>query len=764
MNSGPERNDPIEPDHQLVIAEMQKKLQRYEEAMTSMSAEQEEEDVIDLREYWNVLLRRKWTVIIVMIVLLVGTFIATAMMTPVYRATTVLQIERDTGDVLEYKGVTAEESGWSSDFYQTQYELLKSRALASRVIDQLGIQDASSSAEKDAPGFISEMLSGVKSGINSMLTTREEAVTPEEDAALPPDLESSFLGSLGVQPVRNSRLVKIYYDSTNAKEAALIVNTLASSYVDMTLERRFEASTYATGFLDDRIKQVRADLEDSEQALADYNKERGIINQDDKLGILMDKLREMNAALVGVETARIAEESRYQEMISTSDASMSQFLDSQVVQSLKQRKAGLQSEYQELLKIYKPAYPKMVQLQNQVAQVDKDMGEEIDNIRSAIKAKYQAKLREEAKLTESIDSTRKEIMSLQQRSTNFQSLKREVDTNRELYDGLLQRMKEVGVSAGITTNNISVVDRAQTPRYAYKPSLRKNMMIALMLGLFGGVLLAFLFESLDDSIKSSESLEKIVDKPVLGAIPLVSVQELGDLENHSLFAYRSPTSAFAEAYRSMRTALMFSTAGGAPKIMHFTSANAGEGKTTTAISTAINFTLTGGKVLLIDADLRNPSLHKTFSSPNNMGLANYLAGDIEPAKIARKTSIENLFVIPSGPVPPNPAELLSGAKMMDLVSLGARRFDYVIIDSPPVLGLADSLILADIAQATLLVVSANTTRKGALEACLKRLQHARANILGTVFTKIEMGKGGYGYDYHYSYDYGVSDDEPGLKT
>ena len=746
MNSDPSQNNPVEPDHQLVLAEMKKKLQRYEEAMTSMATEQEDEDVIDLREYWNILVRRKGTVFISLIVLLIGTLIATAMMTPIYRATTVLQIERDSGKVLEFQNVIADEAVNAKDFYQTQYELLQSRTLAGRVIDQLGLQESNSLNPQEDKGFLASLISSIKGVF-------EEDETADDE--LPPDLETLFLDNLTVQPVKKSRLVRLHYDSPNAEESTLVINTLASGFIDMTLERRFDASTYAKGFLEERIKQVRADLEDSERELVEYNQKRGIINQDDKLGILMGKLKEMNKTLVAVEAMRIEKESTYQEMLKTTDASMSQILDSPVIQALKARKTTLQTEYQELLKVYKPAYPKMVQLRNQIDQVNSEIAQEIGSIRSAVKAKYQAKVREEIKLTESIANTRKEIISLQQRSTNFQTLKREVDTNRELYDGLLQRMKEVGVAAGVSNNNISIVDRAEVPRKKFKPKLLKNLAIALALGLFGGVLLAFLFESLDDTIKTTADLEKLIDKPVLGAIPRISSKEVSDIDDLALYAYESPTSAFAEAYRSMRTALMFSTTEGAPKVLHFTSGNAGEGKTTTAVSTAINFTQTGGNVLLIDADLRNPSLHKIFALPNNAGLTNYLSGDVKPSDIAQSTEVKHLYVISSGPIPPNPAELLSGGKMKDLISLGTKRFDYVVIDSPPVLGLADALILADISQATLMVVSANSTRNGAIEAGLKRLQHSRAHIIGTVLTKFEMNKSGYGYDYNYSYEYGT---------
>ncbi|TDG12866.1 polysaccharide biosynthesis tyrosine autokinase [Seongchinamella unica] len=741
-----DKHEPVAPDHQLALADMQKQLARYEQAFANIAAQPEpDDDFIDLRELWHMLWRRRWTILVTMGLILLVTAIATAMMTPIYRATTVLQIERDTGKVLEFQEVTAEESASARDFYQTQYELLQSRTLARRVIDQLGLQDAPAGQEE--PGALRQMVTAVR-----------EFIVGEEEAQeqLPPDLEALFLENLTVQPVSNSRLVRLHYDSPNREQAALIVNTIARAYVDMNLERRFEASTYAKSFLEDRIKQVRADLEDSERALVEYTQARGIINQEDKQDILMEKLKEMNRAQVVAESQRIEAESQYQEALTASSASLAQALDSQVIQGLKDRRTELQSEYRELLKVFKPDYPKMLQLQEQIDQIDAELDTEINHIRDGIKIKYQAKLREEAKLAESIAATREEILSLNARSTDFQTLKREVDTNRELYDGLLQRMKEVGVAAGVSNNNISVVDKAEIPRGKHKPKPLLNLMLALVLGGFAGAALAFLFEMLDDTVKSAAELEKLVRKPVLGVIPRLAGKGAPEGEQLAIHAYMEPTSALAEAHRSMRTALMFSTAEGAPKTLHFTSVTAGEGKTTSAANTAITFAQTGSKVLLIDADLRNPSLHKVFARPNDNGLTNYLTGDAEPARVTQRTGVDNLFLMTSGPVPPNPAELLHGARMLDLASLAAKRFDYVIIDGPPLLGLADALLLADVAQASLLVVAAGQARNGGVEAGLKRLQHSRANVLGTVLTKLDLNKSSYGYgaDYGYAYSYG----------
>ncbi|MEP5568713.1 MAG: polysaccharide biosynthesis tyrosine autokinase [Halioglobus sp.] len=744
----------IAPDHQLALADMQKQLARYEEALSTMSDAQPEadDDFIDLRELWNMLVRRRWTIIITAGVILVATMIVTAMMTPIYRAMTVVQIERDSGKVLDFEGVTAEEAANSKDFYQTQYQLLQSRTLARRVIDQLGMQDAPK--EEVEPSAFASMIADVK----SMFASEEPAL----EEPLPPNLESRLLRNLTVQPVSNSRLVRLHYDSPNREQAALIVNTIARAFVDMNLERRFEASTYAKSFLEDRIKQVRADLEDSERALVEYTQSRGIINQEDKQEILMEKMREMNRAQVEAESDRIEAESQYQEMLTASADGLAQALDSAVIQGLKARRTELQSEYQELLKIYKPGYPKMQQLQDQMDQIEAEIVMEINNIREGIKIKYQAKLREEAKLDESIAAYRDEILDLNARSTDFQTLKREVDTNRELYDGLLQRMKEVGVAAGVTNNNISVIDKAEIPRGKHKPKPLANMILALVLGSFAGAALAFLFEMLDDTVKGASDLEKLINKPVLGIIPKLTGKGAPEGDRVSLHSFLEPTSALAEAHRSMRTALMFSTTEGAPKVLHFTSVGPGEGKTTTAVNTAITFAQTGSSVLLVDGDLRNPSLHKVFSKPNDNGLTNYLTGDAEPARVTQPTGVDKLYVMTSGPVPPNPAELLHGSRILDLVALAGKRFDYVIIDGPPLLGLADALLLADVAHATLFVAAAGQARNGGVEAGLKRLQHSRANVIGSVLTKFDLNKSSYGYGgdygYAYSYSYGVDDE------
>lgn len=751
MSADHERHGSVPPDQQLAIAEMRKQLARYEEAFSAPVDDRDDEDIIDLRAYWNILWRRKWTVLITVLVLVLGVAVISSMMTPIYRATVVMQIERESGKVLDFQAVTAEEAVNAKDFYQTQYELLRSRTLSRRVIDRLGL---SFGGGAEGTGSSGNPVSSIVRSVKGALFGEKG---PESTETATGAEETAFLAALTVQPVRNSRLVKLHYDSPDPDEAALVVNSLAEEFVAMNLERRFDASTYAKDFLEERIQQVRTDLEDSERELVRYSQQRGIINQEDRLGILTDKLREMNVALVEVEAERLEAESEYQEMLSASTTNLAQMLDSPVIQNLKREKSDLEAEYQELLKVFKPAYPRMERLQERIAQVSADIEDEISQIRGGVQVRYQAKLREEAKLQESIANTQQQMLDLQERSTDFQTLKREVDTNRELYDGLLQRMKEVGVAAGVSTNNISVVDAAQVPRQKFKPRLLLNVAIGMALGLFLGVLLAFLFESLDDTLKSADELEKLVRKPVLGVVPKVRDEKRsGALALH---AHENPTSAFAEAYRSLRTALMFSTENGAPRVLHVTSVSPEEGKTTTAVSTAINLAQNGASVLLIDGDLRNPSLHKVFRLGNELGLSDLLVSEQKPAEVTRSTEVDGLFVITSGRLPPSPAELLSSGRMVDLKGLASKRFDYVIIDSPPLLGLADAVILADLADATLLVAAAKSTRSKSLEAGIKRLrQHARSNIIGTVLTKFDLERAGmgYGYGYEYQYSYGPS--------
>ena len=719
--------------------------------------EESDSDGLDLRELWQVVLKRRWTIIVFAAIVVVAAVTATYLMTPIYRASLILQIDREDIKVTKIEDVApTDASTGGQDYLQTQYELLKSRSLAQRVIEQMGLADQP--AEPPPPSMMQQVKAWVVAwlpggGVSQDAAAAREPADAAADGNRIEGVISGFLGGLTIEPVRNSRLVRLHYNSPDPKLAAAILNNLAKSYINLNLERRFDATTYARNFLQERLQQVKAKLEESERELVELSRREEIISVDQKESVITGNLTAASAALIEAGKQRMGAESVYRQMLGTRGQGLTQVLESKIIQDLKQTKAKLEAEYQENLSTYKPAYPTMVQLRGQIKQVDAMINEEVGNIRAAITSNYEAAKAEEAMLRANLDKMKQEVLSLQGRSIPLNILRREADTNRQLYDGLLQRYKEVGVAAGVGTNNISVVDEAKVPAGPYKPSLRQNALLALVLGLLGGVGLAFLFEHLDDTFRRPEELERLLDLPLLGVIPKTPL-EPGDDRAIALIGHDDPRSAFAEAYRSVRTALQFSTASGVPRLLTVTSAMTGEGKSTTALSLAIQFAQAGKQTLLIEADLRKPSIHRTLRLDNQTGLTNYLAGgEAQPVEITRPTHIPNLFAIPSGPLPPNPAELLSSARMVELLALAAGKFDQVIVDSPPLLGLADALIIGNLCEGTLLTIEMASTPRGYVQGAVKRLRGARVPLLGTILTKLEARAGAYGYYRSYYYYY-----------
>lgn len=719
-------------------------------SMPDFRDDREEMGLLDL---WRVLVKRKWTIFTFFLIVVTAVVTATFLTTPIYRASLTLQIEKEPPKVVESGNVIPTESGDDSDFYQTQYELLESRSLVKRVMDQLELAEKPAFVGAEKPSPWSTLLSWAKEQVKW-----DASAQPTESR--PPNLVPKFLNALNVEPVHNSRLVKVHFDSPDPQLATQIVNTYADTFINLNLERRFDASAYAKEWLEDQIRQTKAKLEESERQLLEFARREEIIAVGDQQPIASQKLEQVTESLARVQERRIEAEALYRQM-QRSSGSLPQILESPVIQEFKALQASLEAEYQDNLKLYKPAYPKMQALRSRIQQVESKIGSEMGSIRSAVRTQYEAAVANEELLKAQVESIKGEVMTAQNRSIQYNIFKREVDTNRQLYDGLLQRYKEVGVAGGVGTNNISVIDWAEAPHRPFKPNLKINLLLAMVLGLMGGIALAFLFEHLDDTIKVPDDLERLVGIPVLGIIPAVK-ESRGKAESQSLAmsAHRDPRSAFAEAYRSVRTALQFSTPEGPPRVLSVTSSVASEGKSTTSLSLAIHFAQAGKQTLLIDADLRNPSLHRNLELDNDYGLTNYLAGAAKPVDIAKPISpIPHLFVIPSGPLPPNPAELLSTPKMLSLLSNAAEKFDQVILDCPPVLGLADALILGNMSGGTLLVVEAGSTRRGHVQGALKRLRSARTRVIGGLLAKLSNQGNAYGYQQGYYYYYGQGSDD-----
>lgn len=712
-------------------------------------------DEIDLLSYWRILVKRRWTVLAALGIVLATVLVATLLMTPIYRATSTLQIERETLNVLNVEGVTPVESV-GQDFFQTQYELLKSRSLAERVASQVGL-DEGDRLERLTPSTPWQTLRNVFSGGDA--PDGEEAPDEAVLAARRAAATAFVMNGLSVEPVRNSRLVRVHFDSPDRALSQQVANAYADAFIASNLERRFDSSAYAKSYLEDRLQELKLKLEDSERQLVEFAQQEEIVETGGEDGGLTGQnLSALNAALAAARQERIRAEARWQQAQgSRGVALLGSAGENSIIKSLQERRAELMADYQDRLGRFKPAYPEMVQLKAQIDEVDRQIAQEIGNIKGAIQAEFLAAQQQERMLEAQFTENKAAALDLQNRSIQYNIFRREVDTNRQLYDGLLQRYKEIGVAGGVSSNNISIVDRAQAGA-KHKPSLPLNLAIGLLAGLVLGVLLALAFEYVDDSLKSPEDVEKQLGLAILGIIPLLRAPMT------PAKALEDSRSAFAEAYRSVRTALQFSTPKGVPKVLLVTSATPSEGKSTTALTLARNFTLLGKRVLIIDADLRNPSLHKAIKVDNSVGLSNYLAGAVKALDVIQTEADSPLHYMPSGPLPPNPAELLLSAKMLSLLKVAADKFDQVIIDGPPVMGLADAPILGNMAHGTLLVIEAGGTRVAVARHALKRLLAARAHVVGALLTKFSAKHAGheYGYGGYNYYSYGGKDEQKRL--
>jgi polysaccharide biosynthesis transport protein len=700
--------------------------------------------------YLGLALKYRWLILTCCTVALAIGFVVTFTTTPIYRATVSIQIDRQAAKIVKMDTQDTD-FGDSYRFYETQYDLLRSRMLAERVASDLNLASES--------GFVDPPSSSAWRKLRSLILPSANTKTESKDNGNAGTLEQRkaaaagmVQGGLSVEAVRDSNLVRISFDGPSAEWAARIANGVAESYVTSNLDRRYGASAYARNFLKERLEELKLKLEESEKALVAYAAEKELIgdvkaiNKEGKesgQSLADSDLAALNAALQGVITERIHAQEMWEQANNSKDIGLPQLLDDSAIKTLRQQRVTLMADYQNKLSTFKPDYPDMLRLKAQISQIDQETRSAADVIKQSLKAHYESALQQEVLLKKKMEETKHGVLETRNKEIQYNILKREADTNRTLYDGLLQQYKDMGVAGAVGTNNVAVVDRAQVPGGPYKPNLRSNLLKWLGFGVIAAALAIVLFELLDDTFKSPEEIEEQLGLAVLGIIPISDGNILADLNG--------PSNPIAEAFRSFRTALQFSTDQGAPKSIVVTSAQPGEGKSTTALALAVNFAHLGMKVLLIDADLRNPSQHRNLARNNGAGLTNYLAGLAMPESIFQKTDIDGLYFMASGPLPPNPAELLAGSKMLALLSTASEKMDAIIIDSPPILGLADAPLLASIAAGTLLVIATGATRRSVVKTALKRLHFARARMVGALMNKFDFrsnyGYSGYGYGY-----------------
>lgn len=685
------------------------------------------QDTLDLREFWNTLIQHKRMILAIGGATIAITLLFTLASKNVYRSTASVQIDREPTKVVDFDFLGAGDIRDTRDFYQTQFELIRSRALATKVIEDLKLQEKLSGTS-----LFSQFKQWL--GFNSKPDTQT-------------DLENLLLENLTVEPIKNSRLVTVSYDSSDPDQAAEIANAVVNTFQKMNMDRRVEATDDAKNYLDESVKEAKAKLDESVQRLENYSKQYGIIPVEGKGETIASlKLKKLTEELLLVQKQRSEKESKL-ELLADKDRKLADRIgvledNAQYLQIMRQGLDKLKAQN---------ARQSDASLRKRIRQQENDIETEVLTRMSSLRGELESIKKREAAIHEDIAKAKTEALQEQDKIIGHNTLQREVDTNQELYQGLLQRLKEVSIAGGVGANNIAIIDQAQIPLKKFKPNLMTNLSFGALLGLLLGISGAFLREFMDDSVKNVNELERSSQLPVLGIVPEVLNNTPSQLAQLTI---REPKSGVAESFRSLRTAMRFLLKNENGGIIFVTSACAGEGKTTSAINLACAYANAGSRVLLIDADLRNPSLHKMLNVNAPLGLADYLSGRFEAENLIHTTNVLRLSLIPAGRLPEDPAELLSSASMQELIETAHKEYDHIIIDGPPVLGLADALILSSLADTTLLAVRAENTRIGAVNNALKRLRQSEANLSGILLNRVSLRRNsGYGYDYSDYYYY-----------
>ncbi len=676
-------------------------------------------------EIWRVVTKWWWLIAAITFVCVVTAVVLSLLVQPEYRARSTVEVNREGVQVVQMGEVQTMNIG-DREFLTTQAGLLRSRALAERVARSLNLAANPAYFNPETPRAVRDVQAADR-----------------------------VQGSVHINPIRDSRLVEIFVESTDPELAARIANAYGEAFIQSNLERRFEATSYARNFLEQRLANVRRKLEDSERQLVAYAQKQGIVSltidsgsgQSGRSEQSLDaaSLTNLNGALSQARAERIAAEQRYRKVGSAQAAAA--VLTHPTIQGLTSQREDLQAQYQERLGIYQPDYPVMAQMRSRIQALDRAIRQTSSavagNSGNSLRSEYQAAVGRERQLQAKVNELKAGLLNLRGRSIQYTILQREVDTNRALYDSLLQRFKEVGVAGGLGASIVSVVDRAQVPGAPFKPNLPFNLALGLIAGLLLGFGAAFGLEWMDDTIKTPDDVTGKLGIPALGVVPVA------DKEASLQEQLADPRSQVSEAYQSIRTALQFSTDHGLPKSLLITSTRASEGKSSTALALAQILAKLGRSVLLVDGDLRKP----TFRGPagSEAGLSSLLAGSDGLKEAIQPTEHEGLYLLPAGQIPPNPAELFASGRVSAILDQAAGMFDYVVVDGPPVLGLADAPLLAFNCEGTVMVVESGSIRRAAALNAVKRLRAAEARIMGGILTKFSATKSGYGYGYGYGY-------------
>jgi capsular exopolysaccharide synthesis family protein len=685
-----------------------------------------------LKDYLRVIHKRKWTITTFFIIVVTAVMVITFTTVPVYRATTQILIEKENPNIVDFKELYAIDST-SQDFYKTQHSILKSRLIARMVMNKPNLKHKLSNPKNYSRGGL----------------FRPRSIKTDGD--MDNKLINLFLASLEIEPVRSTRLARVSFKSTDPVIAAEVANAVVESYLDHVFKSKVEALHGATDFLNEKISEQREKFEESELLLHSYKEQFKILSLEDKENITVSKMAELNSDVLKAENQRVEAEMRYRQAVDLENKpdmieAVPRVLSNPFITRLKTDEANLSTELSELSKKYGNKHPRIVTLKEKLNTTRINLNTEIKKVVKFLKNEYEVALAKEETLNKALDDLKTESQRLSELSIAYGVLKRDVEINKQMYEILLTRLKETGITGGIQSTSVKVIDRAEVPNAPVAPRKMLNLILSIVFGLFGGIGLAFFMEYLDNTIKTPDDIKRYIGIPYLGPIPNYS----SDMTSKALITVDQTKSIASEAYRGVRTAIQFSsTQEEQRRTLLVTSPGPAEGKSITASNLAVTMAQAGTKTLLVDTDFRKPFVNKFFGLTSEPGCSNILVGTAEVDDVIRKTDVVNLDVITCGHIPPNPAELLGSENMKKLIAELKTRYDRVIFDSPPISLVTDPVILSTAVDEVLLVLLAAKTSRTIAQRSVEQLGDVRSNLIGAIINKVKSGPGSYYYYYYY---------------